>query len=285
MSNGIVLPTSGTARERISVRVVSVNSESPSIKSVQLDVGRPYPFFAGQWIDVWTPHPSIRGELICTGYSLISNPLQPAHSGKIAFAVRRTAHPATQYIHEDLYANDTLEISAEPQGSCFFTSDMGRSVVLIAGGIGITPMLSICRYICACRCVDEAHLFYSCRDPLEMAFHEDLKLLADKSRGLLKLHFTATGETRDQKTMQGLADVSTTFMRTSEFSSFVNWRWPYLRGRLTAQLIRECITSSALTSSHYYLCGPNQMITDLEAQIQKEIRVNPARIHYEKWWA
>lgn len=131
---------SAVARETVMARVVSVNSESKTVKCVQLDVGRPFPFYAGQWIDVFVPDPKDKEQKLSAGFSLTSNPLQPAFDGKIAFAVKRTSHPLTHFIHDDLYIGDSLEVSSEPGGDVYFTSDMGRCIVMIGGGIGITPV-------------------------------------------------------------------------------------------------------------------------------------------------
>eukprot|EP00762_Andalucia_godoyi_P001252 ANDGO_04924.mRNA.1 Oxidoreductase NAD-binding domain-containing protein 1 OS=Danio rerio GN=oxnad1 PE=2 SV=1 len=296
---------------RVLARVLDINSESPSVKSVLLEAGFPYPFFAGQWVTVWTPAPRLpssagsdsststtlvplsdrfhrrdatdpSSEKLRVSFTLTGNPTQAQQDGKISIAVKRTGHPATVYIHDILQIGDVLEIGAESEGTVYFTSDMSKTVILVAGGIGIASVLAMCRYMVAARCVQEAHLFYSVRDPIELAFHDDLVKLAEKSRGLMKLHFSATGETRDQKTLQGLADVSTTFLRTTEFSSFVKWKWPYFRGRWTVQSIQEIVKNSTMWTSMYFLAGPPGMIEDLSAQL-RALNINPSRIRYEHW--
>lgn len=61
--------------------------------------------------------------------------------------IKRENHgKASKYFHDVLKVGDTLEIS-NPSGDFYLTENSLKPVVLISGGVGITPMLSMLEYM------------------------------------------------------------------------------------------------------------------------------------------
>src|SRR3546814_1920988 len=52
----------------------------------------------------------------------------------------------SRYLHDKVVADDLLKVSG-PFGAFTFTGTDADSIVLIAGGVGITPMMSVLRYL------------------------------------------------------------------------------------------------------------------------------------------
>lgn len=52
----------------------------------------------------------------------------------------------SRWLHDEVRLGDELEIGA-PNGTFFFTGEEADSVVLIGGGVGVTPMMSAARYL------------------------------------------------------------------------------------------------------------------------------------------
>lgn len=121
----------------IDVRVQQIRYESENIISIQL-----YPihskllpsFNSGAHIDVHLPNGKVRQ------YSLIS-PLQDRRYYEIGILHDPKSKGGSRYIHQNLKVGDLLTIS-EPR-NLFELDDTDQKVLLIAGGIGITPILSM----------------------------------------------------------------------------------------------------------------------------------------------
>jgi hypothetical protein len=84
---------------------------------------------------------------------------------------------ASAHFHDRVNAGDVLEVKA-PAGQFFIDPDPQVPAVLICGGIGITPMMSMLRW-----CLDEqaertVHLYYGLRHSGEHAFKQTLEQLA-----------------------------------------------------------------------------------------------------------
>ena len=84
---------------------------------------------------------------------------------------------ASNHFHNAVKVGDILKVRA-PAGAFFVDPDPTHAIVLIAGGIGITPMLSMLRW-----CVDEQptqriYLYYGLRSSTEHVFKQQLEQLA-----------------------------------------------------------------------------------------------------------
>jgi ferredoxin-NADP reductase len=62
-----------------------------------------------------------------------------------------------------------------PDGLMLLEEDAARPIVFIAGGIGVTPFLSIARHAAKVRLAHRIHLFYSNRRPEDAPFLEELR--------------------------------------------------------------------------------------------------------------
>lgn len=107
-----------------------------------------------------------------TGYRVtIKRVLAPADRPELPPGV------ASAHFHDRVHAGDILEVKA-PAGQFFIDPDPQVPAVLVCGGIGITPMMSMLRW-----CLDEqagrtVHLYYGLRHGGEQAFRETLEHLA-----------------------------------------------------------------------------------------------------------
>jgi ferredoxin-NADP reductase len=84
---------------------------------------------------------------------------------------------SSSYFHDRVHEGDVLQVKA-PSGHFFIDPDASVPAVLIAGGIGITPMLSMLRW-----CIEEQpgrplHLYYGVRSGGDHAFKRVLEDLA-----------------------------------------------------------------------------------------------------------
>jgi vanillate monooxygenase ferredoxin subunit len=148
----------------LQVRVAGRKAEATDICSFELvapDGGELPAFTAGSHIDVHT------GEGLIRQYSLCGDP-----AGRRAYRIAVKREPGSRggsrWMHERLRDNDVLTISA-PRSNFRLNEAAGRSV-LIAGGIGITPLLSMALRLEALGKPFE--LQYFSRSIAHTAFHE-----------------------------------------------------------------------------------------------------------------
>jgi vanillate O-demethylase ferredoxin subunit len=124
-------------QDLLQIRVKSVTWEAERINSYRLEAadGRPLPpFTAGAHIDLRLPIGMIRS------YSLFNDQDDRDHYD-IAVSLDSAGRGGSRYVHEQLRAGDMLTISA-PSNNFRLCESSGHSI-LIAGGIGITPLLSM----------------------------------------------------------------------------------------------------------------------------------------------
>jgi vanillate O-demethylase ferredoxin subunit len=127
-----------TPTDPLQVRVKSISWEAEGILAFDL---RPEPplrilpaFTAGAHIDLHLPNGLIRS------YSLLNAPHEPH---RYVIGVNRDAQSrgGSRYLHETLRPGDVLTIS--PPRNNFPLDDSASLAVLVAGGIGITPILGM----------------------------------------------------------------------------------------------------------------------------------------------
>lgn len=168
------------AKTLLTVRAAQIRLETADTRSFRLvpEPGLFLPAFAaGSHIDVHLPNGLIRQ------YSLCNGPLDTDH---YAIAVKRetSSRGGSAGMH-DIAEGDLITIS-EPRNNFPLQSDAKQSL-LLAGGIGITPMLSMARHLQA-----QAHPFqlhYFTRSIEHTAFQEELS--GPAFAGRMHLHHEA----------------------------------------------------------------------------------------------
>ena len=153
----------------LQVRVKRIGYEAESINSYELvtpDGGELPPFTAGAHIDLHLANGMIRS------YSLL-NDQSERHRYVIAVNNDATGRGGSKLVHESMRAGQVIEISA-PRNNFALHEEAAHSI-LIAGGIGITPLLSMIRRLEALgRCWE---LHYATRTRLAAAFVDELNAM------------------------------------------------------------------------------------------------------------
>ncbi|MBN8488215.1 MAG: 2Fe-2S iron-sulfur cluster binding domain-containing protein [Burkholderiales bacterium] len=154
--------------------------------------GQPLPpFRPGQFLTFSLDLPG-QERALTRCYSLSDAP-QPSH---YRVTIKRVPAPPDQpqwppglssgHFHDQVQVGTILRVKA-PAGHFVLDPDPGVPAVLIGGGIGITPMMSMLRWCLAMQPQRQVHLYYGLRHSGERAFKSDLEALA-AAHPALSLH-------------------------------------------------------------------------------------------------
>jgi len=172
------------AENILEVRVKRIAYEAENINSYELVArsgGELVPFTAGSHINLHLPNGMIRS------YSLV-NDQSERHRYVVAINKDRDSRGGSQFVHDSIRAGDLITIS-HPRNNFALCEDAAQSV-LIAGGIGITPLLSMVRRLEQLGRPWE--LFYAARSRLAAAFLDELGALTPNVH--LNLHVDVDDE-------------------------------------------------------------------------------------------
>ncbi len=208
-------------------KVIEIIQETPTVKSFVLDLlGEKLAFSPGQYIDLYVD--TLEGSKIA-GYSITSSPLS-GHAISIAVKLIPGA-AATVHLHERTVVGDEFDFDG-PGGDFCYEGGYGTSATFIAGGIGVTPFMSMIRFIIESR-VDSTKLvlIYSAKKMTEIVFLDELERMSEMYENF-DCYFAITGE-----------DV----------------QYPVHSGRIDFETIELC---SSLLDTTFFVSGPKGMSED-----------------------
>lgn len=160
------------------LRVTRIDAVTPRIRRIELqnaDADELPAFTAGSHIDVELGNGEVRS------YSLLNDPNE---RNRYVLGVLREQDGTggSEWIHDHLKTGDVL--TAQPPSNDFPLDEEGGHHILIAGGIGITPILSMAARLAS---IGRSYaLHYCARSPAEAAFSDEL---AARHGAQLKFHF------------------------------------------------------------------------------------------------
>jgi len=228
-------------------QIAAITPATPSIQVLRLAIpDASFRFLPGQWVDLSI---EVDGVTHTSGYSIITSPI---HQGEIELAIKASArHPVARWVHERARVGDRVRVS-QGQGPFVYLPEMSDNVVLIGGGVGVTPLLSIFRHVRDAALLTRVHLLYSVSDSREILFRDELDTAA---RTHDNLHVSITVTQPDA-------------------------RWNGLTGRVDPVKLHALDVPD---DTLYYLCGPKGMVEDMSTLLH-DLGVPMNRIIFEKWW-
>lgn len=219
------------------LRVVQIHRETPTILTFRLadpSAGRlPFDFLPGQFLQVEVE--SEPGQSARRSYTIATSPTQRAY---VEITVRREQQGAvSRILHDQVKAGDMIKVRA-PFGVFTFTGTDSDSIVLIAGGVGITPMMSVLRYLTDTAWPGEIYFLYGARSTEEFVFREEIEWL---ERRFANLHVVGAMQ-RTPGTV-----------------------WLGAEGPITREMLAAAVPEIARRRIH--LCGPPPMMAAVRRQL------------------
>ncbi|MEP6983942.1 MAG: 2Fe-2S iron-sulfur cluster-binding protein [Sphingomicrobium sp.] len=236
--------------------IVPETAEAYSIRfEIPAELREAFAFKAGQHL---TLRATIDGEEVRRNYSLCTAPAE----GDWMVTVKRIGGGLfSNWVGDQLKAGDTIEVMV-PHGS--FTTDFNpatqRHLVGIAGGSGITPVISLIRTLLREEAQSRFTLLYGNRDSSSVIFLEALAGLKDKHLGRLEIYHFLDAEEQDIALFNGI---------------------------LNRQRLEEAITAlvpDAAVVDGWFICGPGPMMDAAEGALLDR-NIPKERIHIERFTA
>jgi len=155
-------------------RVLDVSLLTPTIRSFVLQPARPFPFLAGQHVDLKLTAPD--GYTAQRSYSIAS---APERMDAIELAIERLPDgEVSGYFHDVVEAGDEIELRGPIGGHFVWSADRLAPLLLIGGGSGIVPLVSMLRHRTAAAQRMPAILLVSARTLADVAFRAELEAMA-----------------------------------------------------------------------------------------------------------
>jgi len=236
--------------------VVPETAEASSIRfEIPAELREAFAFKAGQHL---TLKATIEGQEVRRNYSLCTAPVDQDWM----VTVKRIAGGLfSNWVGESLKAGDMIEVMP-PHGS--FTTEFApaakRHIVGVAGGSGITPVLSLLKATLKEEPESQFTLLYGNRDSSSIIFLDALADLKDRYVGRLSLHHFLAEEEGDVELFNGMLD----------------------RARCE-EAITSLIGDPARVDG-WFICGPGPMMDAAEGALLDR-NVDKERIHIERFTA
>jgi len=214
------------------------------------------PFNPGQFLTFRLPTNS---ETLTRCYSLSDRPRADYYRVTIKRVLppnKETGLPpgrSSSFFHDHITPGSRLQVKT-PAGQFHLDQDSDRPLVLIGGGIGITPLLSMLEHLLENGSKRGIWLFYGVRNSHEAIMSQQLGSLAQQ-HPYFHLHLCFSEPLEGDR----------------EGVNYLH------HGRVDIDLLCRTLP---LAGYQFYLCGPQPMMQSLVSGLEA-LGINPADIHYE----
>ncbi|MFA4989540.1 MAG: FAD-dependent oxidoreductase [Candidatus Omnitrophota bacterium] len=229
--------------QELTARVKEIVPRADNVKSIRLEIGEKIDFKAGQFLSVTlADDPALKRYL-----SLSSSPTE---QGYLEFTKKLTNSDFSKVLNQ-LKSGDSLKIEY-PFGK-FTLDDPGTEIAFLSGGIGITPIRSIAKYIVDKNLGTDMVLVYANRSLKDIIFKEDFEAM--------------------QKAYPKLKVTHVLYEPAVGFQS--------IPGLINAQLVKQEVGN--YPRRKFYLCGPPQMVEAMKKILMEELNLAPENIITENF--
>ncbi|MCQ1059309.1 hybrid-cluster NAD(P)-dependent oxidoreductase [Photobacterium sp. ZSDE20] len=187
----------------------------------------------------------INGEYVARRYTLSSSPSRP---GRYAISVKRVDDGRiSNWLHDHFQVGDTL-VAQQPGGS-FHLGHHTDKLLLLSAGSGVTPMISMLRYLADHDQVRDVVFYHQCSSQADIPYLEELNKL-EKRFPQLKVMISLSQPDKN---------------------------WKGLSKRLGAAHLEQI---DALVERQVFVCGPNNFMDDAKTLLLNA-GLDPAQYHQE----
>ncbi|MEH6578467.1 MAG: hybrid-cluster NAD(P)-dependent oxidoreductase [Amphritea sp.] len=158
------------------VRCVKVIEETPDVTTFTFGMGQPMLFFfkPGQFV---TLELEIDGERVMRSYTISSSPSIPY---SFSITVKRVpGGKASNWLHDNLKSGDQVAVHG-PVGQFNCMDFPSNKVLLLSGGVGITPVMSMARWWFDTDSTVDMVFAHSARTPKDIIYARELEYMSTR---------------------------------------------------------------------------------------------------------
>jgi ferredoxin-NADP reductase len=230
--------------------ITNVKPETSTVKTFTLKLPAWMRHHAGQHYDIRLTAQD--GYQTQRSYSIAS---EPEREGEVDITVERINDgEVSTYLHDVLVKGDRIEVRGPIGGYFVWHAGMADPLLLIAGGSGVVPLMSMIRHRAAAGARNPTVLLYSSRSFEDVIYYNELQKLMIANGGLQILH---------------------TLTRSQPIG------WKGFSRRIDATMLQE-IAGPLGRSVQVFICGPTLMVESAANALVK-IGINPDRIRTERF--
>ena len=228
------------------VRCISIIDETQDVKTFRFVADPPvlFTYKPGQFV---TLDLEINNEQISRSYSISSTPSRP-HTLEIT--VKRVPPPpdsasvvpkglVSNWLHDNMTVGTTINLSG-PLGKFTCFANPSQKLLLISAGSGITPMMSMSRWLCDTGANCDIVFFHSARSPRDIVFRYELELMSAQHPNFHLLVSTTRKE--------------------------IGHSWLSLTGRINAAMLQVVVPD--FRERTVYVCGPDTFMHSVKELLE-----------------
>ena len=230
--------------------VANINPETASVKTFTLKLPAWMRHRAGQHYDIRLTAED--GYQTQRSYSIAS---EPEREGEVDITVERIEDgEVSTYLHDVVVPGDQVEVRGPIGGYFIWEASMTDPLLLIAGGSGVVPLMSMLRHRAASGASNPTALLYSSRNFEDVIYYNELDRLSRTNGGAQVFHTLTRSQPAD---------------------------WKGYARRIDDAMLRE-VAGPLGRSAQVFICGPTLMVESAANALVK-IGIDSNRIRTERF--
>ena len=208
--------------------ITNIKPETTTVKSFTLKLPAWMRHRAGQHYDIrLTAQDGYQAQ---RSYSIAS---EPEREGEVDITVERINDgEVSTYLHDVVIPGDRIEVRGPIGGYFIWETTMTDPLLLIAGGSGVVPLMSMIRHRAAAGAKNPTALLYSSRNFEDVIYYDELEKLSQANGGLKIFHTLTRSRPAD---------------------------WKGYARRIDESMLKE-VAGPLGRSAQVFICGPTLMV-------------------------
>ena len=230
--------------------ITNIKPETANVKTFTLQLPAWMRHRAGQHYDIRLTAED--GYQTQRSYSIAS---EPEREGEVDITVERIDDgEVSTYLHDVVIVGDRIEVRGPIGGYFVWDASLSDPLLLIAGGSGVVPLMSMIRHRAAVRANNPTALLYSSRTVEDVIYYNELDSLSKSNGGLSVFHTLTRSQPAD---------------------------WKGYSRRIDETMLRE-VAGPLGRSAQVFICGPTLMVESAANALVK-IGINSNQIRTERF--
>lgn len=194
---------------------------------------------------------NIDGKKVLRSYTISSTPSRPY---VLEITIKRVEGGlVSNWLCDNLKTGDKVTIGGPKGKFCLIPGKIPKKILFLAAGSGITPLMSMTRWLCDVSADVDIRFFYSIRNCNEIIFRKEIELLTSRYKMFKPAIVTSTGNDNDD-----------------------NDDWMGLTGRININMLE--MIAPDIHDRDIYMCGPPGFMEAVKNIVTKPILGKPFKL-------